>query len=215
MSEDYRAATLILVRHGQARAAHGSQMGRATPLSQLGRRQATALASELIAGEPIAAVYTSPLPRAMETAAALCERLGLTAVTDDRLVEFELGVKTLEAIQERPDLLIWRPEDKGADGESLRDFSARVATFCDEVVKRHLGERVAVVSHAGTIDATIRWSLGIAPDSPWQHEVDVANASITELDLWPRGRTAGGSPRYAVLRRVGDVAHLGDLATEL
>ena len=72
-----------------------------------------------------------------------------------------------------------------------------------------------VVSHAGTIDATLRWALGIAPDGLWQHEFEVANASITELEFWPRGRTYGGASRYAVLRRVGDVKHLDDIVSEI
>ena len=72
-----------------------------------------------------------------------------------------------------------------------------------------------VVSHAGTIDATLRWALGITPDTPWQHEFELANASITELEFWPRGRIRGGASRYAVLRRVGDVTHLGDLVSEI
>ena len=215
MSQEYPATTLVLVRHGQARAIGSADIGRDTPLSELGRRQVEALARELAAGEPVAAVYTSPLPRAVETAEVLCERLGLAAVVDVRLAEFELGTRSVESIQQRPDLLIWRADDSATDGETLRDFSTRVVDFCDEVVERHPVERVAIVSHAGTIDATLRWALGIATDSPWQQEFDVANASITEVAFWPRGRVRGGSPRYAVLRRLGDVAHLGGMATEI
>ena len=213
MTREYPATTLLLVRHGQAREGDSSRIGRGTPLSQLGRLQVNALASELAADAPLAAVYASPLPRAVQTAELLSERLGLNTVVDRRLAEFEMGTEEIEAIQERPDLLIWQPGHRAADGETLREFSARVAAFCDDVVERHLGERVAIVSHAGTIDATLRWSLGITPASPWQHEFEVANASITELEFWPRGRVRDGAPRYAVLHRVGDIAHLGDLAS--
>ncbi len=215
MSQEYWTTTLLLVRHGQARATDSSSLGRATPLSRLGRLQAAALADELVEGEPPATVYTSPLPRSVETAAPLCERLGVKAIVDRRLTEFELGTKSLESIQERPDLLIWRPEHRAADGETLSELSARVAAFCDEVVERHLRDRVAVVSHSGIIDATLRWSLDMAAASPWQHEFDIANASITEIEFWPHGRIQGGAPRYAVLRRVGDVEHLGGLITEI
>ena len=214
MPEEYPATTMLLVRHAQARAGDSSRLGPDTPLSKLGRLQVEALASELVADAPVAAVYTSPLPRAVQTASLLCERLGLEAVLDPRLTEFEMGTKEVEAILGRPDLLIWHPEHR-ADDETLREFSARVAAFCDEVVERHPDERLAVVSHAGTIDATLRWALGITPDSPWQHEFEVANASITELEFWPRGRIQGGAPRYAVLRRVGDVTHLDDLVSEI
>jgi probable phosphoglycerate mutase len=215
MSEEYPATTLLLIRHAQARTAGSSHLGPDTPIGQLGRLQVAALVSKLAAAAPPAVVYTSPLPRAVQTASFVCEQLDLEAVLDPRLTEFELGTKEIEVILERPDLLIWHPDHLAADGETLREFSARVAAFCDEVVERHPDERVVIVSHAGTIDATLRWALGITPDSPWQHEFEVANASITELEFWPRGRIRGGASRYTVVRRVGDVTHLGDLVSEI
>jgi broad specificity phosphatase PhoE len=215
MPEEYPATTLLLIRHAQARAAGSSHYGPDTPIGQLGRLQVAALGSKLVAPAPPAAVYTSPLPRAVQTASPVCERLGLEAVQDPRLTEFDLGTQEIEIILERPDLLIWHPEHRGADGETLREFSARVTAFCDEVVERHPEERVLVVSHAGTIDATLRWALGITLDTPWQHEFEVANASITELEVWPRGRIKGGASRYTVLRRVGDVTHLDGIVSEI
>ena len=47
------------------------------------------------------------------------------------------------------------------------------------------------------------------PRSPWQHEFDLPNASITEIEFWPMGRIVDGAPRYAVLPRIGDARHLG------
>ena len=215
MSDEYRSTTLTLVRHGQARAVDGSY-GPDTPLSGLGRLQVAALTDALVAGTPPAAVYTSPLPRAVETATPLCERLGLEAIVDARLTEFDMGSKPLEVFQQRPDLVVWRPEHRGIEGgQTLAQFSSLVAAFCDEIAERYLGQRVVLFAHAGTIDAVMRWSLGISPASPWQHEFDISNASVTELEFWPRGRVRGGAPRYAALYRIGDTAHLGGLASEL
>ena len=212
------AATLLLVRHGQARAPDGSY-GRETPLSDLGRRQADAVAVELAAGEPLAAVYTSPFPRAVQTAIPLSERLDLEPVLDKRLAEFELGTAPLDPSafdRERPDLFIWHPTHTAVeDGENLSEFSARVGDFCHEVAEMHVGERVAIVAHSGTIEAAIRWSLSIAPDELWQSEFDIGNGSITEVEYWPRGRVEGGAPCYAALKRIGDVSHLGGLATDI
>ncbi len=213
-SEEYLATTLVLIRHAQARGSDGLY-GREASLSDLGRQQAEVLANYLVAGDPIVEVYSSSLPRAVETATLVCQRFCLEPVVDTRLVEFELGTNSIASIPERPDLLIWRPEHRAADGETLQEFSARVAAFCDEIVERHLGARIAVFSHAGTIDAILRWSLSLAPECPWQHEFDVANASITELEFWPHGRIQGGAPRYAVLRGIGEVGHLGGLVTEI
>ena len=215
MSDEYHSTTLTLVRHGQARASDGSY-GPDTPLSGLGWLQAAALAEELAAGTPPAVVYTSPLPRAVETATPLCERFDLEAIVDPRLTEFAMGSKPLEAFQQqRPLLAIWRPEQRGIEGgQTLAQFSSLVAAFCDEIVYRHLGQRVVVVAHGGTINAVMRWSLGISPASPWQHEFDISNASVTELEFWPRGRIRGGAPRYAALYRVGDTAYLGGLGSD-
>jgi broad specificity phosphatase PhoE len=90
-----------------------------------------------------------------------------------------------------------------------------VAEACEEIAARHGGERVAIFAHAGTIDAALRWALGIAPGKPWQHEFDLSNASISEVVFWPRGRVRGGAPRYAFLKRIADRAHLGGLSSEL
>ena len=203
--------TLLLVRHGQARAGDGSY-GPDTPLSEMGVRQSEAVADALAGDAAPTTVYVSPLPRALQTAEPLCRRLGLVAQVDDRLAEFEFGVTTLPDMGQRPDRLFWRPEQSGTEGgETLGTFAVRVAAFCDEVALRHVGERVAVVSHAGTIDATIRWALGLGPESIWQHEFEIDNGSIAELEVWPRGRVSGGSPRYVSVRRVGDLSHLGGL----
>ncbi|MGH3146386.1 MAG: histidine phosphatase family protein [Rubrobacter sp.] len=215
MSEPYAHATLLLIRHGQARADDGSY-DENTPLSELGRLQAARLAYTLAAGARPAAVYASPYPRALETAAPLCLKLGVQPVVDPDLAEFQFESGSFESIQQRPDLIVWRPERRGVEGgETLGGFSARVSIFCEEVVGRHQGERVAVFARSGTIDAAIRWALGFPPDSPWQHEFGLATASVTEVELWPSGRVPGGAPRYSVIRRTGDVAHLGDLVSEL
>jgi broad specificity phosphatase PhoE len=211
----FPSVTILLVRHGQQQPDEGGLVGRLSPLSERGRLQAQRLAVELSAGPALAAVYSSPLARAVGTAEAICARLSLSPVLEPRLMEFELGTRRIEEIAERSDLLIWRPDDVGADGESLRSFSRRVATFLDEAVARHSNERIAVVAHAGTIDAAVRWALGIGEESPWQHEIEVQHASITQVELWPRGRVPGGPPRYATLSRVNHIGHLGELASDL
>jgi broad specificity phosphatase PhoE len=152
----------------------------------------------------------------VETAAPLCRKLGVQPIIDPDLAEFQFEIGSFESIQQRPDLILWRPEHRGVEyGETLGRFSARVAVFCDKVVERHQSESVAVFAHSGTIDAAIRWALGFSPDSLWQHEFDLATASVTEIKFWPRGRTHGGAPRYSVIQRIGDVAHLGDLVSDL
>ena len=67
---------IVLIRHGQARSTDGSY-GPDTPLSELGRRQADAVGAALATGSHLSAAYTSPLPRALETASIAADRLGI------------------------------------------------------------------------------------------------------------------------------------------
>lgn len=216
MSGVYHFTRLLLIRHAQARSADGLY-GPDTPLSDLGKGQAKLLGAGLRSEIPISAVYCSPFPRARETAAPLAERLGLAPRVDVRAAELTVEAAPLEVLASgRNDVLLWRPEQRGAkDGETIAEFFSRVGELCGDVCDRHPDQAVAVVSHAGAIDAVYRWALGIPPTSPWTFEVEVPNASVSEIVMWPHGRTDGGPPRHAVLHRLGDVAHLGRYASAL
>ena len=84
---------VLLVRHGQSTwNAESRWQGRADPpLSELGRHQAAAAAERVSAMGTIGSLWTSDLIRARETAAAIGERLELTAQADARLAERERG----------------------------------------------------------------------------------------------------------------------------
>lgn len=110
---------LVLVRHGQARSPDGSY-GPRTPLSALGRNQANAAAEALAQGAAITAIYSSPFPRALETATILGDRLGCPPVVEDRLAEFEMGTAPLAFAESRPDLFLWPPADPELGGHHRR-----------------------------------------------------------------------------------------------
>src|SRR5262245_38874839 len=94
---------LLLVRHARPERVEGAAGPADPPLSPLGRRQAAALA-EWLAVEPgvapLAAVYTSPLRRAAETAAPLAAALGLTPVAEDALAEYDAEANDYIPIEE-------------------------------------------------------------------------------------------------------------------
>ncbi len=83
--EDFPSLRFTFVRHAQARASDGSY-GERTPLSPLGRRQAEAIGRMFLEREPFEAIYSSPLPRCVETATPFCEALRKTPIFDRRLV---------------------------------------------------------------------------------------------------------------------------------
>lgn len=192
---EYPSTNLLLIRHCDARDAGGSY-GTDSHLSELGRRQAALLAKSFATPKQPLTVYTSPWPRATQTAGAICHMLGTVAIEEPRLAEFQLVGYPFSAEQMRPDLVVWRADHSGADGETLADFGVRVASFCNEVAEKHVGHSVLVVTHSGAIDAAVRWAIGLDPASPWLLDLNVATGSVTELRVWPHGRADGGAPRW-------------------
>lgn len=215
MSDSYWSTTLIFLRHAQARAPDGTY-GNDTPLSAFGHEQAQALVVAFTSETVPAIVYTSPYPRAVATAEPLCYYYGITPIVDARLAEFALPAGSVATVQQRPDLLLWQPGHCGVpDGETLAAFATRVADLCAAMAFQHAHTSVAIVTHSGVIDAALRWAVGLASDSLWQHDFDLATASVTEIQVWPYGRVKNGAPRYCAIRRVGDVRHLGHLISDL
>ena len=161
-----QATNLLIVRHGQRDSSGSRRIDLDPPLSALGRRQAAAVADALSFGPATDAIYSSPLARALETATVIADRLGLETSVDARLAEFQVDLDIETSPPGRPDLLAWRPDHAGTDGVTLAEFAQRVADFHDEIVARHPGQRVAIISHGGTIEATLRWALGHRPSQP-------------------------------------------------
>ena len=213
MVTDFSSIRLLLVRHAQARNAAGTSYDDAA-LSALGREQGGMLA-RACAGRRPTALFASPAARARQTADLIAAATGLRVAVDERLLEYRFGSitdpgLTLEQLRERrDDLLVWHPDRRlAADGETLCAFGLRVAAAFEEIVARHLAGSVVIVAHAGSIDAALRWAIGIDPGTPVMHDFPIANASITELIHWPRGRVVGGAPRYTEFVSIGSVAHL-------
>ncbi len=185
-------------------------------MSRLGQEQARAIAGAFPPETVPTRVYASPYPRAVATARPTCDRYGVTPTVDARLPEFELPTVAVEMIQKRPDLVLWRPDHRAAPGgETLAAFSERVAAACTDIVLRHPRASVAIFTHAGVIDAALRWAVGLPPDSAWRHDFDLATGSVTEIEVWPHGHVENGAPRYSAIGRVGDVRRLGRLVSDL
>ncbi|MGH9277336.1 MAG: histidine phosphatase family protein [Acidimicrobiales bacterium] len=188
---------LWLIRHGQTMAnAAGLIQGRTDPvLSDLGRRQAAALAARL---PTQARVISSPLGRARHTA----EIAGRTVEVDDRWIELDYGRFEGEAVRDvRADLWAhWRDDPAWAPpgGESLAAVNQRVWAACEELAGEIADGEVAVVTHVGPIKAGVAWALGAGPETAWRMHVDPA--SITLI-----GIGAQGAP---VLLSFNDTGHL-------
>ena len=153
--------TVYLARHGQSdwNAANRFQGHSDRPLTELGRRQAAALAEELESQEPLSAIYASPLRRALETASIVGARLGLEPVPVDDLREVDVGGwsgLSRNEVEERFPEAFRRWLDGGEgweDGETYANMATRVMEALRLIAENHPEDTVLVVSHGGPIRA--------------------------------------------------------------
>jgi len=151
--------TLLLARHGETDGNREQRwQGHADPpLNDAGREQARALAAEL-AGEPIAAIYSSDLKRAHETARIVAEQNGAEVIVDPDLREIDVGSwsgMTMEEIEHRfpDDFRRWRDEGTSRDrgGETSEELATRVVAAARRIAAAHPTGQVLVVSHGGAL----------------------------------------------------------------
>jgi broad specificity phosphatase PhoE len=154
--------TLVLIRHAETDWNRDNRFqGHADPpLNDAGRAQARTLADELGA-ERFAALYTSPLRRAAETAAILASELGLEPVSDAALEEIDVGSwsgLTRDEVGERfPDgYARWLEFGHGwEDGETDEELGGRVVAGLLNIGARHPDVSVLAVTHGGPIRSAL------------------------------------------------------------
>ena len=156
------ATTIVLIRHGETDWNRDSRFqGHADPpLNDAGRAQARELAAEL-ADERFAALYTSPLRRAAETAATLGAQFGLEPVPDDALKEVDVGSwsgLTRDEAEERfpGGYARWLEYGHGwDDGETYEELGGRVVAGLLNLGARHPDVSVLAVTHGGPIRSAL------------------------------------------------------------
>lgn len=160
---------VLLIRHGRsADVVPGSPESADPPLHVEGLRQAALLAARLESKE-IHAVHSSHLARALQTAAPLAASRGLEVQVHSDLEEVRLGnwangeFRRRAAAQD-PEWVAWSRTGRwdgipGGEGDDA--FRARISGVVDGLAARHRGGTIAVVAHAGSINAYIAQALGI------------------------------------------------------
>ena len=183
------ATRLLLVRHAEPdESARGRCCGVLdVPLSPRGRRQSGALAREL-ATTPLAAVYSSPLRRALETAEPIAAAHGLVAETHEGFRELDFGELEGERYEDvaasRPELFrSWMEtptQVRFPGGEAFRDLQARALAAAEELRGRHPGESVAVVSHGGVTRAVLAAALSMPDEALFRLDQDYGAVSVVD-----------------------------------
>jgi probable phosphoglycerate mutase len=181
---------LLLLRHGQtALSVHRRYSGRGNPeLTDLGRQQAQAAARYLGERGGIAAVVSSPLQRAYDTAAAAAKALGLDVTVDDDLIETDFGawegLTFAEAAERDPALHARWLSDTATEPPGGESFDAALERVCrarERIVATYQGATVLVVSHVTPIKMLLRLALDAGPSILYRLHLDLASLSIAEF----------------------------------
>lgn len=192
-----RCATVHLVRHG-AYGLIGRTLAGRTPghsLNGEGRAQAEAIAT-FLALRPIAAIVSSPLERAHETAAPLAVRLGVGIAIEPGLNEIDFGDWTgsafdaLHAIPEWHDWNRFRSTMPIPGGETMLGVQARAMAALEGLIAAAPAGEIAVFSHADVIKAVLAHCLAMPLDLMPRLEVDPGSRSevvFYDADLCVRG----------------------------
>jgi broad specificity phosphatase PhoE len=191
--------TILLARHGETDwNREGRFQGHADPpLNETGRAQAAELAAEL-AGIRFAAVYSSPLRRALETAELVAAAHGLGPVAIDALREVDVGswqglTRAEIGVRFPEQLSRWLDYAQGwEDGESYEEMGRRVVSALLELASAHEGKRVLAVTHGGPIRAAFAFAertsyadarrLGPRIDNVFLAEFAVEEETLRRLD---------------------------------
>ena len=186
--------TLYLIRHAATPANLQKpaklQGCRTNPdLHSVGVRQAAAT-RDFLAIRPIEVVYSSPLRRALQTAEIIAGPHNLTPVTVDGLTECDVGAwegRSWEEIrQAEPDNYARYHADPSVNGyrggENFRQVYDRSARAIDEILTRHAGSTVVVVSHHIVNRTYLAGVLGLGPARARAVSLDNCGISIIHRD---------------------------------
>ena len=180
--------TLVLfVRHGTTPTTGKVLPGRARGLhlSERGREQAQRAAERIAEVGKIAAVYSSPLERARETAAPIARLTKNTTHIERGLIECDFGAWTgqsLRRLMKKPE---WGQVQRSPStfrfpaGESFVEMQTRMVSAVDAIRRRHPGRTVVCVSHADTIKAAVAHAAG-TPLDLFQRIV-ISTCSVTAI----------------------------------
>jgi probable phosphoglycerate mutase len=203
---------MIIVRHGESEwnRIHRYQGQLDAPLSELGLRQAEALA-ERLKHEPIDVIYTSPLQRAARTAEAIARfHPNVPLHPTPALLEIHHGEwqgKYAQEVREQyaEGLREWREyptRSQMPGGESFSNVLKRTLDFKERICAEHSDKTALVSTHDVVIKILVADALGMNMDR--LNRIWVTNASISVIEY---------SEALPYLVSLSEACHLGRLAS--
>ena len=181
---------ILLIRHGENDYVKKNRLaGRLSGvhLNAHGQEQAKALAEKL-GDKPIKAIYSSPLERALETAAPLAQALGLEVQQRDGLVEVDFGEWQDQRLKALSRTKLWKTVQglpsrmRFPGGETFADAQQRICREIETIARPHEPkDLIACVSHSDPIKLAVAYFIGLPLDM--FQRLSVAPASISALYL--------------------------------
>lgn len=206
-----KATTILLTRHGETETNRAGRFcGHSeTQLTDLGRRQAAALAARLNA-TPIHAAYTSDFSRAIETAAVVLAGRRVQAAVDPDLRELCYGDWELRRERDVARTAAWKeefarmraqdPAWRPPGGETVGEVRERTVGALRRIAAGHAGGNVLVVTHGTAINCMLAAVLDMPLEATFR--IAVANCGLNLLS-WRQGRW--------LVSTLNDTGHLSDL----
>jgi probable phosphoglycerate mutase len=183
--------TFLLIRHAAPELVADTLAGRlpGIHLSAQGEQQAQRLAARL-APLPIAAVYSSPLERALHTAAPLAACRGLAVHPCEAIADIDYGEWSGQRFDELAGDPRWRRWNEFRSGSPLPhgglmlEVQVRAILALEEIRRGHPDQVVAVVSHSDVIKAALAHYLGTPLDLLQRIEISPASLSVLAVYDW-------------------------------
>ena len=166
---------IVLIRHGETLwNIEGRIQGHLdSPLTEIGLSQAQAL-GQYLKSQQFAALYSSDLGRAYETARCISKPNGLPIMIERQLRERNFGIlqgvlKDTLASKFPEAYRYYRahePEYVVPKGESFKQFNTRCVKCFENLARKHVGERILVVAHGGVLVSLFKHTLNIPLNAP-------------------------------------------------
>ena len=204
---------LILIRHGETdwnrELRFQGQID--VPLNAMGQEQARRLGARM-AREQARHLVSSDLIRCQQTATPTSLQLGLPIATLPGLREQHFGVVEglrADEIQVRypaawAGWLTFHQDHAMPEGESPRQFHARIIEALGRIATAHAGQKLLVVTHGGVLDMVWRTARGLGLNGPRQS--DIPNAGFNRIRI-----ADAAQPDQIEIVDWADTRHLSDL----
>jgi len=190
-----------LIRHGETEWNAGKRLQGwlDIPLSDVGRAQARQLAQRLKAADvpQFAAIYSSDLSRALETAQISAAHLGLPVTARETLRERNYGIfqgrdwAMLSDELSQQNISFSKPDQEIEGGETFAAFAQRISHAFESLAADHPGQNILVFAHGGVVD--IAWRKAGGHDLHVKREGTILNTSINLFDISADGKWRMGA----------------------